>query len=168
MRTLRYCIPKPTSTRPRNDPREAGTSGGLVIPGKGNDMEYGTPPRHHFRRAIERTAGDIHDPNWRMTSASAMRMLGEVIYAVQFPDGIIKIGWTRDLSQRIRSIGRPGEVKLIGFMRGTLQDELAIHRKLARHVAYGREYYHPRRQVVHKVNDMRRQFGLPRIHEPIE
>jgi hypothetical protein len=79
-----------------------------------------------------------------------------MLYACRLPDGLIKIGCSRDISQRRKWLR--GE--MLGFMPGEFSDELAIHHSLADSVARGREYYHPTPAVLSVVNEMRQSLGL--------
>lgn len=85
-----------------------------------------------------------------------------VVYAVQFPDGIIKIGCTANLPKRL-SFYANQDGALIGFMLGELADEQAIHASLREHLARGREWYNPTPAVMSAVNDMREHFNMPHI-----
>ncbi len=126
-----------------------------------------TAPPYAFRRSIERKAADSWDPNWNPSRFQMLATLGPLIYAVRFADGIVKIGHTSNLGRRLTELQcQRGDAELVGFMRGTIDDERAIHRKLAPSVHSGREYYHPTDAVIRKVNHMRRQFGLPKLEGP--
>lgn len=85
-----------------------------------------------------------------------------VIYAAQFPDGIIKIGCTSDLTHRLSAFAADGGA-LIGFMPGEYEDEQEIHRALREHVARGREWYNPTPEVLAAVNEMRDRFNMPHL-----
>ena len=82
-----------------------------------------------------------------------------VLYALRLEDGVIKIGCTKNLANR--ASGLHGNI--LGFRPGDFDDEKAIHDDLKAHRARGREYYHPRPEVLAVVNDMRDDFGLPHI-----
>lgn len=80
-----------------------------------------------------------------------------VIYAIRLPDGVIKIGCTKNLSRRRLSY-RGGEV--LAFRPGDYPEEQAIHKSLARHLVYGREWYKPVPAVIDVVNEIRDHFHL--------
>lgn len=83
------------------------------------------------------------------------------IYAARCPDGIIKIGYSTNLAQRISQL--VPKVDLIGFQFGDYFAEQAIHAGLVAHRARGREWYHPVPEVLSVVNGMRADLGLPDI-----
>jgi hypothetical protein len=83
-----------------------------------------------------------------------------VLYAVRMPDGIIKIGCTRDLGTRLSQLGA---CEVLGFHEGNRSDELEIHHSLIAHRARHREWYHPTPEVFAVVNAMRDDFGLPHL-----
>jgi hypothetical protein len=90
-----------------------------------------------------------------------MAALGPVVYAIRV-DGLIKIGHTSNLSTRAYHLG--GWRHLIGWARGDLNDEQAIHDRLAGHAVRGHEWYpEDDPQVLHIVNDMRAALGIPAL-----
>ena len=94
--------------------------------------------------------------------AEALRALQQgrpVVYAVRMADGIIKIGCSRNLAQRRRSIGPESEV--LGFRFGDEADEAEIHERLAPHRARAIEYYHPTPEVLAVVNGLRSDGAIP-------
>lgn len=92
-----------------------------------------------------------------VTRAQALRAVGEVVYAARVDD-TIKIGYTKNLADRLRSL-KPDE--LLGFRPATWDDEQQIHRELAIWAVRGREWYAPAPPVVDVVNEMRRFCALP-------
>ena len=93
--------------------------------------------------------------------ASAIRALTgsepSVIYAVQLPDGVIKIGCTTNLARR-RHAYRDADI--LAFRPGTMDEEQAIHKSLKRHLVHGREWYRPVPAVIDVVNEIRDHFHL--------
>lgn len=81
-----------------------------------------------------------------------------MIYAVRTTDGLIKIGHTTHLNNRMRSFG--GLKHLLALKPGTRADELALHASLDGHAHHGREYYNPDPEVLAVVNDMRAAHGF--------
>lgn len=63
---------------------------------------------------------------------------GEIYYLRQ--NGLIKVGWTRDLYDRLRAYGP--DVELLCHYRGSRDDETNLHRQLRPALARGREWYH--------------------------
>jgi len=98
---------------------------------------------------------------------AAKRSLGPVIYALRLDDGVIKIGFTTDLSDREITVRRQSgseHSEVLAFrLMGTYEDEQDIHAGLISHRAYGWEYYHPTPEVLDVVNAMRADIGLPRL-----
>jgi hypothetical protein len=82
-----------------------------------------------------------------------------VIYALRLPDDVIKIGCCADLAMRASQL----HGQILGFRFGDFDEEREIHQQLRAHVARGREYYHPRPEVIAVVNELRDEFGLPHI-----
>jgi hypothetical protein len=100
----------------------------------------------------------------RVTSG-LLGALGHVVYAVQTRDGNIKIGFTTDLAQRCIQVGY-GQKSIIGFIRGEMADEMAVHRRLDGLAVKGREWYPWHPEVVAVVNEMRAEWGIEPITEP--
>lgn len=94
------------------------------------------------------------------TKAQALQLLGEVLYAYKMPDGLIKIGHTKQLN--VRSY-RYTNAELLAVHLGNQSDETAVHRLLQAHAAHGREYYNPAPEVLAVVNAWRRGLGLESI-----
>ena len=86
------------------------------------------------------------------------------IYAVQFPDGVIKIGCTGDLAARYNAYVADGG-QIVGFRFGGFDDELALHKTLEPHRARAREWYHPTAEVLAVVNAMRESFNMPPLDQ---
>jgi hypothetical protein len=86
----------------------------------------------------------------------------ELIYAIRCPDGIIKIGHTRDLMARRRHFDSTPEA-ILAIKPGTYAEEQAVHASLRPHLAHGQEYYQPTPEVLAYVNDLRSRLGV----EPI-
>jgi hypothetical protein len=82
-----------------------------------------------------------------------------LVYAIRFPEGIIKIGCSKNLAQRIYAYQADGG-ELIGFMPGEYEDEQEIHRSLREHLARGREWYKSDPAVLAVANEMRRACNL--------
>lgn len=89
--------------------------------------------------------------------AAICRELGPVIYSLKW-NGYVKIGHTRNMSNRFRKYGVSWG-QMLSLIPGTIDDEMAIHARLAPHVAQGREYYYPVPEVLEAVNEMRLHFG---------
>ena len=87
---------------------------------------------------------------------------GPVIYAVLLDDGLIKIGFTTNINQRMNNIGC-GLGGLLALIPGTLRQEKRIHNRLIEHRAHDHEYYYPNAQIIAFVNAMRAKLNLKPI-----
>lgn len=85
--------------------------------------------------------------------------LGQIYYARV--GGLIKVGWTSDLYERIRSYGPDAE--LLAHYKATRRDETALHRNLAPSRAKGREWYHDDAIIRAFVSLALREHGEPRF-----
>lgn len=83
-----------------------------------------------------------------------------VLYAVELPGRIIKIGCTTNFVAR-RTAYRDSVI--LAFRPGDRADERDIHHELAPFRARGIEYYHPFPEVIAVVNEMRDYFNLPHL-----
>lgn len=96
------------------------------------------------------------------TSSTTPRALaqhvGPVVYAYRMWDGVIKIGHTKHVLNRISHYGPMSG--LLALRAGTVEDEKAIHRALIQHRARAHEYYHPTAEVLAVVNEMRAAMRL--------
>ena len=101
----------------------------------------------------------------QLSYGAALRQLGPVVYALRLSDGVIKIGFTRNLESREHGVRRQSgnATELLAFQPGTYDDEQAIHARLTEHVAHGREYYHPVPEVLAAVNEMRDALNMPQL-----
>jgi hypothetical protein len=97
----------------------------------------------------------------------AMADLGDVIYAIACPDGLIKIGFTTKLLHRRHQHGAAFE-DILAVMPGTYEEEQLIHQSLREHVARGQEYYRPHPDVVDFVNEIRSRAGISPIEPPAD
>ena len=125
------------------------------------DETTADPSENYFAPLI----ADLQHEAVPRVSHDLLRAIGPVVYAIQTKDGLIKIGWTSDLARRSGQVGY-GQRAIIGFMRGDLADELAIHARLKGLAVRGREWYPWHSQVLAVVNEMRAGWGIDPIIEP--
>lgn len=126
-------------------PQRRGKSAVIVQPTHAEAyVKEGPDPEVVRRRAIYEALGE----------------LGEVIYVIRCDDGLIKIGWTRGLRERRRSI-ESDFTAILAVRPGSYDDEQAIHARFRRHCARGREYYHPTPEILDFINEIRDQAGVP-------
>lgn len=107
-----------------------------------------------------KAVGEVPVARQHVERAAAIRALTagrDVIYAIRRSDGVVKIGWTSDLTARRRRFGT--DTRLLAIAFGEYDDEQAIHRRLRVHRAEGREFYHPTPEVLAVVNELRAQLG---------
>lgn len=83
----------------------------------------------------------------------------EVIYAIRCTDGLIKVGWSRNIRNRRRSF-TSDPLAILMVTPGTVADEQAAHEHLAPHLARGQEYYHATPEVLAWVNAHRQRLGV--------
>jgi hypothetical protein len=88
----------------------------------------------------------------------ANRPTDGTIYYVQ-SGGHIKIGWTSDLTKRMRQY--PPNCQLLATHPGTRADELKLHKMFAAHRSHGREWYPLAPAVLHHIDMMKAKHGEP-------
>lgn len=83
------------------------------------------------------------------------------IYFVRL-NGLIKVGWSSDIHERLRAYGP--DVEVIVIYPGTRNDETTLHRQFRPVLARGREWYEDH-QILHDyAMKMRREQGGTTIH----
>lgn len=82
-------------------------------------------------------------------------------------DNAVKIGWTSDLEQRMKSYS-PG-TKILAVMPGTRKDETRMHRKFAHLRTNRREWFAYAPQVMEEVDRIVKEHGDPprNLNEPM-
>lgn len=83
------------------------------------------------------------------------------IYVVRL-NGLIKVGWSRDVHERLRSYGP--DVEIIAAYQGTRDDETLLHRQLRPALAKGREWYEDGKILQDFIADTITRYG----HHDIE
>jgi hypothetical protein len=73
--------------------------------------------------------------------------------------GYIKIGWTSDLSKRMK--GYPPDSVLMATHPGTRSDETTVHRKFAVHRTHGREWYALVPAIMGHIARVQAEHGEP-------
>ncbi len=105
----------------------------------------------------------------RAEARSALRALGEVVYAIRTMDDLVKIGHTTNLAQRITTYGIGGDLQRILFaIPGTRVDEEILHQRFTAHRARRREYYRPAAEVMDHINAVRARLGVAPVVWPGE
>ena len=84
------------------------------------------------------------------------------IYFVRM-DGLIKVGWTTKLADRVRSYGP--KALLLANYPGTRADEANLHRQLAPSRHSGREWYHEDDVVTAFITEAIGRHGAPRFEQ---
>lgn len=95
----------------------------------------------------------------RREAIRALQSGRTMLYAARVEGDLIKIGCTSDLYTRLAHL--KGE--LLAFRFGDFDEERDLHETLKASVHHGREWYHPTREVVAVVNEMRAEFNLDPI-----
>jgi len=72
---------------------------------------------------------------------------------------LIKIGWTTQLSKRMRAI----PAKVLATEPGDIVREKQLHIRFGHLLAHGREWFHPEPDLVAYVNELRDTDNLPPI-----
>jgi hypothetical protein len=102
----------------------------------------------------------------KISRRQALMALGQVVYALRTPDGLIKVGCTTDLDTRLRWFRcHVAEPELLCFLAGGFDLEASLHDRFAASRAHGREWYHPTPEVMEWVNATRDSLGLPTLTE---
>lgn len=99
--------------------------------------------RHHLHPEVLTTVNELAEKNRakREREATALRQAarrGE-LYVVR-AGGLIKVGWSERLEERLRAYGPTAE--LLSHWPGSRADETDLHRTLRLALAKGREWYH--------------------------
>ena len=98
-----------------------------------------------------------HKPD---TPASVMRELGACVYFIHTADGLIKIGYTTNLGQRLRAY-KGGLKRILFAVRGTYDDEQILHARFRPFRARGVEYYHPVPEILDYIDALREARNIP-------
>ncbi len=99
--------------------------------------------RRHYRRALE----------W---AEKAARWMNSIVYYVQRPDGMIKIGTSRAADSRLGTIGRKhGRLVLMAFHAGAHAEEAAIHRAF-KGLHIGGEWFRPELPLLEHIVKVRK------------
>jgi hypothetical protein len=77
--------------------------------------------------------------------------------------GLVKVGWTRDLWQRLKSYGASAEL-LVSYP-GTRTDETNLHRQLRPALAKGREWYEDGPIIAAFIDEALARYGMPPTFE---
>ncbi len=113
---------------------------------------------HAFAKPTRRA---VRPSRRRETPTDIARQLGPCVYAVRTDDGLVKIGHSTDLANRIKAYG--GWDALLVAVPGTRDDEASLHQQFAKHRAHGREFYTPHAEVMAFVNERRIRMGLAAV-----
>lgn len=100
----------------------------------------------HYRRALE----------W---AEKAARWANSIVYYVQRPDGMIKIGTSRAADSRLGSIGRAhGQLVLMAFHTGARAEEAAVHR-VFKTLCIGGEWFRPELPLLEHIAKVRKTMS---------
>lgn len=86
-------------------------------------------------------------------------------------DRLIKIGWTSQLHKRMKAM----QTTALATEPGDVVLERQLHRRFAHLLAQGREWFHPKPELIAYINDLRRASGAsgiaaedPLLHVSVE
>lgn len=123
---------------------------------------------HHIRR--DQFIDEIVEVNARLSERLAREKVQEKaeflarqdgdIYFIRL-NGLVKVGWSRDLRQRVRSYGASAEL-LVSYP-ATRDDETYLHRQLRPALAKGREWYEDGPVVQAFIDEALSKYGEPRL-----
>jgi hypothetical protein len=137
--------------RPLCDARVRYRDGRLARESKCGEVAFHEGPDnflcgYHFRRALE----------W---AERAARWSNSIVYYVQRPDGMIKIGTSRVAGSRLGTIGRQhGRLVTMAFHTGARAEEAAVHRAFkALHI--GGEWHRPELPLLEHIAKVRKTMS---------
>ena len=111
-------------------------------------------------------AGGMHSKAPSKRAALQAIQQGEsFIYCLTTRQGAIKFGVSRNVALRIgTSVKFGGTQRLLAFRPGTLEQEQAIHDRLAPFaLPFCREYYYPTNEVINVAYEIAAHFDLSRL-----
>lgn len=83
------------------------------------------------------------------------------IYFVRL-NGLVKVGWSRDVDQRLRAYGP--DVEVLAIYPGSRDDETNLHRQLRPVLARGREWYEDCKIIADFVAQAIAKHGEPEVY----
>lgn len=109
---------------------------------------------------------DFRTPEWIAFDAALDRFLAaHPVYFIQHgADGLIKIGFTKNIDKRMRDLqfAAPLPLRLLGWRLGGPTEEARLHRVFAPSKAWG-EWYRPTEQLIEYISLHCRIDGRPEI-----
>lgn len=78
-------------------------------------------------------------------------------------NGLIKVGWSRDLEERLRAYGP--DVELLARWEGSRSDETNLHRQLRPALARGREWYEDGPILAAFIAEAVEKYGPPHFYD---
>jgi hypothetical protein len=115
--------------------------------------------QEHRRNQTERHPTRLGITGRQESLSDLLPLLGAAVYATRV-DGLIKIGFTGNLKNRLANLG--GFPGILAFrLNATVEDEQEIHERLQGRAVKGREWYAPDDpEVLSVINEMRDALGL--------
>lgn len=105
---------------------------------------------------------EIPPQSRRAAAIQYHEVVGNVLYALRFKDGTIKLGCTGRIDSRLAHFyhidGCTPEV--LAIKPGSFEDEQAVHGLLVDHLDHGREWYRPDPEVWAVINGWRTDVGM--------
>ena len=112
-----------------------------------------------FHEAADILLCDRHWRGIREWAEKAARSADNIVYYVQRPDGMIKIGTSRSAGSRLADIARKhGQLMLMAFHTGAHAEETTVHRRFkALHI--GGEWFRPEIPLLEHIAKVRKTMS---------
>lgn len=116
-------------------------------------------PEPAFREAADILLCDGHYRSTLKWAERAARWANSIVYYVQRPDGMIKIGTSRVAGSRLGAVGREhGRLLLMAFHTGARAEEAAVHRKF-KSLHIGGEWHRPELPLLEHIAKVRKTMS---------
>lgn len=122
------------------------------------DAEFFAVKDRLMKQLVEETIERHRE--WEMRYQNGDEHFDGQIYFVRL-NGMIKVGWSSRLRDRLKSYGASAEV--LCHYPGSRADETTLHRQLRTQLARGREWYHDNDVLAHFVSEAIARHGEPTI-----
>lgn len=108
-----------------------------------------------------RESREAREREWAEREAAAKKAAKNELGTVYFlrVGSYIKIGWTSDLTQRMRTY--PPDCILLATQPGIRADESKLHKRFAVHRSHGREWYPLVPQIIEHIDRVKAKHGEP-------
>lgn len=103
-------------------------------------------------------------PPKRDTIKSMSFNLNGCLYFFRSPAGLIKIGYSTEIGNRIRALAwkwKTGPEAVLAVTETLREREQELHAQFARHLADGDTWYRPTTELLDIIDEIRTDTGLP-------